>query len=262
LFVPLAALTWIGATLVVRALDGSGADGSFWAGAGFLRALVGTLALGVGTCALALPLGIGTALWLEQFGRGSRLAKVVSSNLDGLAGVPSVVYGVLGYELFVRVLHVSHPWVIGSCTLALVVLPVVVLSARAGLRSVSPALFEAALALGASRWTVVRHVVLPHAAPGILTGVSLAVSRAVGETAPLLVLGALVAGSGGHSDAQGWLALPVEVFHLLTGTPHPATAAAPTAVVLAALSAALYSTGLIIRHRAERRLTPTQGGRD
>lgn len=185
---------------------------------GFLAGIVGSIWLLLLVALMAIPVGVGAAVYLEEFARPGRVRDLIGLNLANLAGVPSIVYGILGLAAFVRVFGhkqwgVGETLWAGGMTLSLLVLPVVVIASREALRTVPPSLRQAALALGATRWQMVRDHVLPSAVPGILTGTILALSRAIGETAPLLLVGA--AGSirflpSGPSSR--YTALPVEIY--------------------------------------------------
>jgi len=159
--------------------------------AGIYSALVGSIFVMGLTATIAIPVGVGAAVYLEEYAKRGRWARLVEINITNLAGVPSIIYGMLGLALFVRALSFGRSVLAGAATLALLVLPVVILSTREALRAVPPSLREASYALGASRWQTIWHQVLPVAVPGILTGLILALSRAVGETAPLVMIGAL-----------------------------------------------------------------------
>ena len=159
--------------------------------AGIYAALTGSLYVILLTALIAIPLGVGSAIYLEEYGRRGRLSRLIEINIANLAGVPSIIYGLLGLALFVRALSFGRSVIAGSATLALLVLPVVILSTREALRAVPSSLREGSYALGATQWQTVWHQVLPVALPGMLTGVILALSRAVGETAPLIMIGAL-----------------------------------------------------------------------
>src|SRR5688572_17360628 len=155
--------------------------------AGILPALVGSLLLISLTALMTLPAGVGAAIYLEEYGKRSKLAGLIEINIANLAGVPSVIYDLLGLGLFVRSLGLGRSVLAGAATLSLLVLPIVILSSREALRTVPQALREACYALGSTRWQAIRRVVLPTALPGILTGAILSLSRAIGETAPLIV---------------------------------------------------------------------------
>src|SRR5690242_12537134 len=189
--------------------------------AGILPALVGSLLLIALTAVLALPVGVGAAIYLEEYGKRSKLAGFIEVNIANLAGVPSVIYGLLGLGLFVRTLGLGRSVLAGAATLALLVLPIVILASREALRTVPQALREACYALGATRWEAIRRVVLPTALPGILTGAILALSRAIGETAPLIVVGALtyVTFLPDGLDAP-FTALPIQIFNWVS-RPQP-----------------------------------------
>jgi phosphate transport system permease protein len=158
--------------------------------AGIWPALVGSLWLIVLTALFAVPIGVGCAVYLEEYARASRWRNLVQLNIANLAGVPSIVYGILGLGLFVRALALNRSILAGALTMTLVVLPIVILAAQESLRSVPDSIRRASYALGATRWQTVWHQVLPAALPGIMTGVILAISRALGEAAPLVAIGA------------------------------------------------------------------------
>ena len=159
--------------------------------AGVLSPLVGTLYLMLLTAALALPVGVGAAVYLEEYSKKGWFSRIIEINIANLAGVPSIIYGLLGLELFVRAMKLERSLLAGSATMALLVLPIIIISAREALRAVPPSIREASFALGASQWQTIWNQVLPLAFPGILTGSILAFSRAIGEAAPLITIGAL-----------------------------------------------------------------------
>ena len=159
--------------------------------AGILPGLVGSVYLIILTAAMALPVGIGAAVYLEEYGRRGWFANLIEINIANLVGVPSIIYGLLGLELFVRIIGLGRSLLAGACTMALLILPIIIMTSREALRTVPLSIREGAYALGATRWQTVRQVVLPVAFPGILTGAILSISRAIGEAAPLLVVGAL-----------------------------------------------------------------------
>ena len=185
--------------------------------AGIFPALAGTVWVIAVTTVLAVPIGIGAAIYLEEYGDRGWWARLIEINIANLAGVPSVIYGLLALGLFVRTLGLGRSVLAGAATLALLVLPVVILASREALRAVPPSLREASYALGATRWQTVWHQVLPVALPGMLTGTILALSRAIGETAPLLAIGALTyvpfAPDGVWSP---FTVLPLQVFNWMS----------------------------------------------
>jgi phosphate transport system permease protein len=221
--------------------------------AGILPSAVGTLYLMVLTAAIALPLGVGSAIYLEEYGKQSRLATLIEINIANLAGVPSVIYGLLGLGLFVRTLAMGRSLLAGACTLSLLVLPVVVVASREALRTVPMAIREACLALGATRWQTIQQVVLPLALPGVMTGCILSVSRAMGETAPLVLVGALsyVTFLPDGVDAP-FSALPIQIFNWVS-RPQPAflVNAAAAIVVLLMMMLVLNAVAVVVRDRMQ-----------
>jgi phosphate transport system permease protein len=202
--------------------------------------------------AVAVPLGVGAALHLEGPRRAGR--SLLALNVAALAAVPSVLYGLLGLELLVRGLGLGHGMVAAALTLALVVLPLVTVAARAALRAVPSALREAGCALGATPWQVTRQVVLPAALPGILSGVILAIARAFGEAAALLLVAGLALPTRPAALGDPQHVLPLRVFTLLADptTSHRADAAVGVLVLLLTL-VVLSAGALYLRHRHERR---------
>jgi phosphate transport system permease protein len=223
--------------------------------AGILPAVVGSVYLITLTAAIALPLGVGAAVYLQEYGSRSRLANVIEVNIANLAGVPSIIYGMLGLGLFVRVLGMQRSLLAGACTMALLVLPIVILSSREALRTVPHSMREACYALGATRWQAIRQVVLPMAAPGILTGTILAVSRAIGETAPLIVVGALAyvtfLPEGLNSP---FTALPIQIYNWVS-RPQEAfmVNAAAGIVVLLTTMLLMNMAAVLLRNRLQKR---------
>jgi phosphate transport system permease protein len=228
--------------------------------AGFRAGIVGSLWLLALVAVFAIPVGVGAAVFLEEYVQPGRLRRLIQTNIANLAGVPSIVYGILGLAIFVRGfgfkgLALGPSLVAGALTLGLLVLPVIVIAAQEALRTVPVSLRHAALALGATRWRVVRDHVLPGALPGILTGTILALSRAIGETAPLLMVGA--AGSiltlpRGPFDRH-YTALPVEIYNYAK---EPAREFQPVAaggiLILLALLLTMNATAILIRNRSSR----------
>ncbi|TWT45987.1 Phosphate transport system permease protein PstA [Phycisphaerae bacterium RAS1] len=159
--------------------------------AGIRSALLGTIWLMALTALIAVPVGVGAAVYLNEYSRPSRINRFIQLNIANLAGVPSIVYGMLGLALFVRWMHLGQSVLAGALTMTLLILPVIIIASREALAAVPGTLREAAFGLGATRWQTVRHHVLPAALPGIMTGTILALSRAIGETAPLILIGAV-----------------------------------------------------------------------
>ncbi|MBI5048631.1 MAG: phosphate ABC transporter permease PstA [Deltaproteobacteria bacterium] len=159
--------------------------------AGILSAWVGTVWVMILTGLIAFPIGVMAGIYLEEYEKKTWFSNIIEINIANLAGVPSIIYGLLGLGLFVRVLALERSVLSGAATLAILVLPIIILSTREALRAVPFSIREASYALGATRWQTIRSQVLPAAMPGVLTGAILAMSRAIGETAPLITIGAL-----------------------------------------------------------------------
>lgn len=218
-------------------------------------AVAGSLWTVAFTALIAVPVGVAAAIYLEELSvRRARLARLVALNVANLAGVPGVVYGLLGLAVFVRGARLGSSVIAASLTLALLVLPTVILVTGQALRSVPAGLREASLGLGASPWATIRHQVLPAATPGILTGVILALGRALGETAPLVVVGAVVGVvSAPVSPADRFTTLPVQIFNWSRDAdPDFHTAAAAAIVVLMAILMVFGASAAWLRARAAR----------
>ncbi len=185
--------------------------------AGFRPAIIGSVYLILGVILLVVPLGVGAAIYLEEYADGTRWwNRLVELNVQNLAGVPSIIYGILGLAFIVRgPLNLGFVLVAGSMTLALLVLPTVILASREAIRAVPPSIRDGSLALGATQWQTVRRQVLPAAVPGVMTGVILAVSRALGEAAPLLLVGAaqFVTFDPQPFSSDGYSAMPVLIYN-------------------------------------------------
>jgi phosphate transport system permease protein len=226
--------------------------------AGILPGLVGSFYLMLLTGLIALPLGVGAAIYLEEYGKRSWLTRLIELNIANLAGVPSIVYGLLGLDLFVRALQLGRSLIAGACTLSLLVLPMVVMVTREALRTVPQQLREASYALGGTRWQTIRQIVLPMAYPGILTGAILALSRAIGETAPLLVVGALtyITFVPDGIDAP-FTALPIQIFNWVSRPQHGFVVnAAAGIVVLLGTMLVLNGSAIYLRNRLQRKNNP------
>lgn len=186
--------------------------------AGILSALVGTLWVISLTALFAFPIGVGAAIYLEEYAPRNRLTQIIEINISNLAGVPSVIYGLLGLGVFVRWMMLGRSVLAGALTLALLVLPIVIISSREALRAVPPSLRHAAYALGATKWQTIWSQVLPVAFPSILTGTILALSRAMGESAPLITIGALtyiafLPEFSLDGLLSGFTVLPIQIFN-------------------------------------------------
>jgi phosphate transport system permease protein len=225
--------------------------------AGIWPALIGSIWLIVLTALIALPLGVGAAIYLEEYGSRSRLARLIEINITNLAAVPSIIYGLLGLGLFVRTLGFERSVLAGASTLALLVLPVVILSTREALRTVPMTLREGSYALGATKWQTIWYQVLPVAVPGILTGLILALSRAIGETAPLITIGALTyVPFVPDSVWSPFTVLPIQIFNWVSRPQLDfAQNAAAGIIVLLALLLTMNATAIWLRDRFQKRRT-------
>ncbi len=182
--------------------------------AGLKSALYGTVWTVSFTGLLSFPLGVGAAIYLEEYAPKTWLTRVIETNIANLAGVPSIVYGVLGLAVFVRAMSLGRSVLAGAATLALLILPIVIIASQEAIRAVPPSIKEAGLGVGATKWQTLRHLVLPIAFPGILTGMILALSRAIGETAPLIMIGALTfIAFTPNTPLDEFTVLPIQVFN-------------------------------------------------
>lgn len=261
IYAPLAILAWLLGDVFVEGLGRL--DWSFLtslasrdpAKAGIGPALWGSLWLITLTALIALPLGVAAAVYLEEYGRQSRIAGTLEVAIANLAGVPSIIYGMLGLGVFVRWIGFGEVLISGALTLSLLVLPVVIMSTREALRTVRDSLREGALALGATKWRTTWHVVLPMSVPGILTGAILAISRAIGETAPLVLVGAwtFISFAPDGIDAP-YSALPILIYDWTSrpGTDFVANAAAGIVVLMVTLLM-LNSVAIWLRNRYQTR---------
>lgn len=227
----------------------------FPAKAGIHSALFGTLWLMGLTALFSVPIGIGSGLYLEEFISKNRFSRFIDLNISNLAGVPSIVFGMLGLVIFVRWFGLQQSVLAGSMTMSLLILPVIIISTREALRSVPNTIRQAAFALGATRWQTTYAHVLPAALPGILTGIILALSRAIGETAPLVMIGALTyVAFTPEGPMDDFTALPIQIFNWASRPQqefHELAAAGILVLLLALLM--MNSIAVYIRHRSEKR---------
>ncbi len=214
--------------------------------AGIYAALLGSIyVVGIGAI-VSFVLGVAAAVYLEEYAQRSKFAQVARINIANLAGVPSIVYGLLGLEIFVRMMELDRSVLAGGLTLALLVLPIIIVASSEAIRAVPSSLREGGFGLGATRWQVVRHLVLPQAFPGILTGVILAVSRAVGETAPLIVMGALTfVPFAPDGPLSRFTVLPIQIFNWVS-RPQEGFHEAAAAGIIVLLVVLLLMNGLAV----------------
>lgn len=218
-------------------------------GSGFQAGVLGTLLVVTTAGMMSLILGVGTAIFLEEYAPKGRFTLLLQTNISNLSGVPSVVYGLLGLALFAEILNIGRVVLAGALTLGLLILPIVIIASQEAIRNVELGQRQAAYAVGATRWQVVRYHVLPGALPGILTGTILAVSRAIGETAPLLVVGAstflLFNPTGFFSQ---YTAMPVQIYQW-TSRPQAEFADLAAAGIIVLMAILLTMNGIAIYFR-------------
>ncbi len=241
-------------------------------GAGILSAWVGTVWLMFTTAVLAIPIGIGSGVYLEEYARKNKFTDFIEINIANLAGVPSIIYGLLGLGIFVRLMHLDRSVLAGGMTMALLILPVVILSTREALRTIPSSIREASYALGATKWQTIQYQTLPMAFGSILTGIILAMSRAIGETAPLITIGALTyipflpqkpltfssnfpfvhVSLGGLFEA--FTVLPIQIFNWVSRPQKGFLAcAAAGIVVLLLITLMMNAVAIWLRHKHQRR---------
>ena len=242
----------------------------FAAQAGILSAWVGTALVMLVTAATAVPLGVAAGVYLEEYAPKNWLTALIEINIANLAGVPSIVYGLMALGLFVYQLHLGQSVLTAGLTLALLILPIVIVATRESIRAVPGSIREAAYALGATKWQTVRDHVLPYSTGGILTGVIIALSRAIGETAPLITIGALtfiaflpsppLKGEFPYISFE-WLmspftVMPIQMFNWISRPQREFHLnAAAAGLVLMAMTLAMNGLAIYIRYRFRKRIT-------
>ncbi|MGK7389806.1 MAG: phosphate ABC transporter permease PstA [Candidatus Cyclobacteriaceae bacterium M2_1C_046] len=224
--------------------------------AGILTAWTGTLWVFILTALFAIPIGIAAGLYLEEYPKKSRISNILEINIANLAGVPSIIYGILGLEIFVRIFDMGQSLLAGSFTLALLVLPIIIVATREAIRAVPKSIRDASYAMGASQWQTIWYQVLPAASSGIITGIILALSRAIGEAAPLIVIGALAyVPFVATSPTDEFTVLPIQIFNWISRPQHGFTInAAAAIIVLLAMIFILNGIAVYFRNRARKRL--------
>ncbi|WP_066173400.1 phosphate ABC transporter permease PstA [Bacillus marinisedimentorum] len=223
--------------------------------AGIKAGFFGSLWLMAVTAPVTLVLGVATAIYLEEYAKKNRLTRFIQVNLQNLAGVPSIVFGLLGLTIFVYIMRMGNIILAGGLTLALLVLPVIVVSSQEAIRSVPNQLREASYGMGATKWQTIRRIVLPAAIPGILTGAILALSRAIGETAPLILVGAATAIFTVPNDIfDPFTAMPIQIYSW-TSMPNPdfQYVASAGIIVLLAVLLLMNSIAVLIRNKFSKR---------
>lgn len=224
--------------------------------AGILIPLVGTMWIMVLTSLISVPLGVAAGVYLEEYGKKNKVASFIEINITNLAGVPSIIYGLLALEFFVRLLGLGRSLLAGSLTLSLLILPIIIVATREALKAVPKTIREASYAMGATKWQTTWFQVIPASSGGIVTGVILAISRAIGETAPLIVIGAMLyITTLPSSPMDDFAVLPIQIFNWLSrpqkGFIINATAAI---IVLLAITFLLNGIAIYLRNRWQKKV--------
>lgn len=201
--------------------------------AGIYTALMGSIWILLLTTLIALPVGIAAGIYLEEYSKKGKLSALLEINISNLAGVPSIIYGLLGLEVFVRIMSLGASVLAGSLTLSLLILPIIIVATREAIKAVPSSIKDASYALGASKWQTIWYQILPASTGGILTGVILALSRAVGETAPLIVIGALAYVPFAPSTPMDeFSVLPIQIFNWISRPQHGFIENAAAAIII------------------------------
>lgn len=224
--------------------------------AGILPALVGTFEIGLFVGVMTFPVGVAAAIYLVEYASDSRLNRLLQTNISNLAGVPSIIYGILGLALFVQALALGATIFAAALTLSLLILPVVIIASIEALKAVPSAQREGAYALGATRWQMVKRSVLPAAAPGIMTGIILAMARAIGEAAPLILIGAFTFVTFLPNPFEGqYTVLPIQIYGWAIRPQDDFQGISAAAiVVILALMLILNALALVVRARLSRHI--------
>ncbi len=223
---------------------------------GILTAWVGSVWILVLTTLISFPIGVCAGIYLEEYATRNWFARFLEVNIANLAGVPSVIYGLLGLGIFVRVMNLGHSVLAGSLTLALLILPIIIVSTRESISAVPQSIRDASRALGASKWQTIWNQVLPSSIGGILTGVILAISRAVGETAPLIVIGALAyVPFTPKSPMDEFTVLPIQIYNWVSRPQHEfAINAAAGIIVLLAITFLMNGIAVFLRNKWQKNI--------
>jgi len=223
---------------------------------GIYTAWIGTLWVLVLTTLISFPIGVGAGIYLEEYGKKNKFSTFLEINIANLAGVPSIIYGLLGLEVFVRLMKFGNSILAGALTLSLLILPIIIVSTREAIRAVPGSMKDASVALGASKWQTIWHQTLPASFGGILTGVILAISRAVGETAPLIVIGALAyVPFVPRGPLDEFTVLPIQIFNWVSRPQHEfAINAAAAIIVLLVITFAMNGIAVYLRNRWQKKV--------
>lgn len=225
--------------------------------AGILTAWTGTAWILGLTAIIAIPLGISAGIYLQEYGVRNRFAYIIELNIANLAGVPSIIYGLLGLQIFVRLFNFGGSLLAGAFTLALLILPIIIVATREALKAVPNSLREASYGMGATKWQTIWHQILPSASGGILTGIILSLSRAVGETAPLIVIGALAyVPFVADNPMDEFTVLPIQIFNWVS-RPQEAflVNAAAAIIILLAITFVMNGIAVYLRNRWQKKIS-------
>ena len=225
--------------------------------AGIFTAWSGSLWILVLTTLIAFPLGVSAGVYLEEYAKKTKLASLLEVNISNLAGVPSIIYGLLGLEIFVRVFKMGNSILAGAFTLSLLVLPIIIVATRESIKAVPPSIRAASYGLGATKWQTIWHQVLPSSFGVILTGVILAISRAVGETAPLIIVGALAyVPFAPSSPMDEFTVMPIQIFNWVSRPQHGFTInAAAAIIILLIITFVMNGMAVYLRNRWEKKIS-------
>ncbi|HEY0655823.1 MAG TPA: phosphate ABC transporter permease PstA [Chryseosolibacter sp.] len=225
--------------------------------AGILTAWTGTAWILGLTAIIAIPMGVAAGIYLQEYGRKNRLARIVELNIANLAGVPSIIYGLLGLEIFVRIMNLGGSLLAGALTLSLLILPIIIVATREALKAVPNSLREASYGMGATKWQTIWHQVLPAASGGILTGIILALSRAVGETAPLIVIGALAyVPFVADSPLDEFTVLPIQIFNWVSRPQEDfLTNGAAAIIILLLITFVMNGIAVYLRNKWQKKIS-------
>ena len=224
--------------------------------AGIYTAIMGTVWILGLTAIIAIPIGVAAGIYLEEYGKKSRFANILEINITNLAGIPSIIYGILGLEVFVRMFGLGNSVIAGALTLSLLILPIIIVATREAIKAVPKTIREASFALGATKWQTISQQILPAAGGGVVTGVILALSRAIGETAPLIVVGALTyVPFVPQSPMDQYSVLPMQIFNWISRPEKEfATNAAAAIIVLLLITFIMNGFAIYLRNRWQKKV--------
>jgi phosphate transport system permease protein len=225
--------------------------------AGILTAWTGTAWILGLTAIIAIPMGVAAAIYLQEYGKKNRLARIIELNIANLAGVPSIIYGLLGLEIFVRIMNLGGSLLAGAFTLALLILPIIIVATREALKAVPDSLRAASYGMGATKWQTIWYQILPAASGGILTGIILALSRAIGETAPLIVIGALAyVPFVANSPMDEFTVLPIQIFNWVSRPQQEfLTNGAAAIIILLIITFLMNGIAIYLRNKWQKKIS-------